>query len=363
MTISYKDLKESIDKAYRLLKPKRKDLDTFKVNLLNLLNHIDEKESEENSKIHLADFLKNTFFHPEYLVATKGRTDLVIHLGKDSKAHAGVLFEVKKPTNRADMVNKENLNTKAMHELILYFLRERFKNKNTSLTHLIITNIYEWYVFDASLFEKIFTQNKQLEQAYREWDNGQKVSSNTDFFYKEVAKPFLFELTKEVNFTHFDLRDHINALTSNSEKEDRKLINLFKFFTPVHLLKLPFINDSNSLNKGFFSELLHIIGLEEVKEGGRKIIRRLPLGKRYPGSLIENTINILEVEDSIRKVPNVISYGANREEQLFSLSIELSLTWVNRILMSFISYFFKCWQNNLPNVLFQFNRSMDIFHI
>jgi len=332
MTISYTDLKESIDKAYRLIKPKRADLDVFKASLLNLISHIDEKESEENVKIHLADFLKNTFFHPDYLVATKGRADLVIHLGKDSKAPAGVLFEVKKPTNKSDMISKDNLNTKAMHELILYFLRERINNKNNSLTHLIITNIYEWYVFDAAHFDKIFAQNKELHKSYIEWDNGQKISSNTDLFYKEIAKPFLVELTKVVSFTHFDIRDYNKSLKNDLGREDRKLIALYKFFTPIHLLKLPFINDSNSLNKGFFNELLHIIGLEEVKDGSRKIIRRLPEGKRYSGSLIENTINILEVEDSVRKVPGIASYGASKEEQLFTLSLELSITWVNRIL-------------------------------
>jgi len=31
-------------------------------------------------------------------------------------------------------------------------------------------------------------------------------------------------------------------------------------FSPEHLLKLPFQNDNNTLNKGFFDELLHIIG-------------------------------------------------------------------------------------------------------
>ncbi len=58
----------------------------------------------------------------------------------------------------------------------------------------------------------------------------------------------------------------------------------------ISLLKLPFTNDSNSLDKGFYAELLHIIGLEEVKDGSRKVIRR----KAVPdeGSLIENTINI-----------------------------------------------------------------------
>ncbi|GAB2686712.1 TaqI-like C-terminal specificity domain-containing protein [Mucilaginibacter koreensis] len=332
MTISFITLVQSLNKAYRLIKPRREDLDEFKSNFLKLLSRIDEKESEENVKGHLADFLKSTYYKDNHLIATKERADLVIHLDKDAKSPVGVLFEVKKPGNKADMITKDNLNAKAMHELILYFLRERFNNKNISLTHLVITNIYEWFVFDASLFEKAFAQNSQLQKAYKEWEAGQKVSSKTDLFYKEIVKPFLHELDKEFSFTHVDIREYNKYLNSDREKDDNQLIPLYKFFTPVNLLKLPFINDSNSLDTGFFKELLHIIGLEETKESGRKIIQRLPEVKRHPGSLLENAINILEVEGTVRKVSNRFLTGKNYEEQLFNLALELCITWVNRIL-------------------------------
>lgn len=331
MTINISELQASIDRAYRLISPLRKDIDLFKKNLQNLLSLIDEKESEENVKGHLTDFLKTTFYHPDYLVATKGKADFVIHLGKDATTPVGVLFEVKRPSNKADMVTQTNLNTKAMHELILYFFRERTKAKNNSLTHLVITNIYEWFIFDAQLFERIFTKNTQLQKAYREWDNNQKVSSSTELFYNEIAKPFLVEFDKEISFTYFNLKKYIPLLKSENTK-DNALIPLYKFFTPVHLLKLPFLNDSNTLNKGFFAELLHIIGLEEYKENGRKIIRRLPEGKRNPASFIENTIEILETEDALYKVPSALLQGSTRDEQLFNISLELSITWINRIL-------------------------------
>jgi len=332
MTISSTELIQSLNKAYRLLKPKRNHLNIFKTNLIHLLSLIDEKESEENVKIHLMDFLKQTFYHPEYLVATKGKTDFVIHLGKDAKSPAGVLFEVKKPTNKADMVSKSNLNTKAMHELILYFLRERLIGKNNSLTYLIITNIYEWYVFDAALFERVFIENSYLQKAYKEWEGGQKVSSKTELFYAEIAKPFLQELDKEINFAHFDIRSYEKEIKGVNPKEDNLLVPLYKFFTPAHLLKLPFVNDSNTLDKGFYAELLHIIGLKEHKDQGKKVIRRLPENERYPGSLIENAINILELENTVRKVSNKYLSGSSDEEQVFSLALGLCITWVNRIL-------------------------------
>jgi adenine-specific DNA-methyltransferase len=123
MTLHEISHKKALNKAYRLVKPKRPDIEVFKGNLIKLLGQIDERESEENVKIHLMDFLKETWYKQDYLVATKGRTDFVIHTGKDSKAPSGVLFEVKRPTNKGDMVTRQNLNAKAMHELILYYIR------------------------------------------------------------------------------------------------------------------------------------------------------------------------------------------------------------------------------------------------
>ncbi len=325
-------LKKSLNKAYRLIKPKRPDIELFKSNLINLLGQIDEKESEENVKIHLMDFLKDTWYKQDYLVATKGRTDFVIHTGKEAKAPSGVLFEVKRPTNKGDMVTRQNLNAKAMHELILYYLRERVNEKNIDIRHLVITNIYEWFIFDASVFEKVFAKNNKLVKSFKDWDSGQKVSSNTDLFYKEIAKPFLDELKEDISFTWFDIREYEKPLQNNDKADDNKLIALFKIFSPIHLLKIQFANDSNSLDKGFYAELLHIIGLEEVKEGSKKVIRRKQEGKRDAGSLLENTITILDLEDSLHKVPDISSYGDNRQERLFNLALELSITWINRVL-------------------------------
>ncbi len=332
MTLHEISLKKALNKAYRLVKPKRPEIELFKGNLIKLLGQIDEKESEENVKIHLMDFLKETWYKQEYLVATKGRTDFVIHTGKDAKAPSGVLFEVKRQTNKADMVSRQNLNAKAMHELILYYLRERITGKNIDIRHLVITNIYEWFIFDASVFERLFAKNAKLVKAFTDWESGQKVSSNTDLFYKEIAKPFLDELKEDVLFTWFDIRDYEKPLKNNDKADDTKLIALFKIFSPIHLLKIQFANDSNSLDKGFYSELLHIIGLEEVKEGSKKLIRRKQEEKRDGGSLLENAITILDLEDSLHKVPDLSSYGESRQDRLFNLSLELCITWINRIL-------------------------------
>lgn len=118
------------------------------------------------------------------------------------------------------------------------------------------------------------------------------------------------------------------AETSN----DKKLINLYKLLSPPHLLKLPFANDSNSLNREFYSELLHIIGLEEVKDKGKKLIRRKAAGARNDGSLLENTISILASQRVPENLEQSDQFGATDEDRLFSIGLELCITWLDRIL-------------------------------
>jgi len=61
-----------------------------------------------------------------------------------------VILEVKKPSNKSEMLRRDKLNCKALQELLLYFLRERITEKNLEIKHLIATNIYEWFIFDGN---------------------------------------------------------------------------------------------------------------------------------------------------------------------------------------------------------------------
>jgi adenine-specific DNA-methyltransferase len=118
---------------------------------------------------------------------------------------------------------------------------------------------------------------------------------------------------------------------NDNPKDDSKLIDLYKLLSPVHLLKQPFANDSNSLDTKFYNELLHIIGLEEKKDGGKKIIQRKE--KSDEGSLLENTITMLVTEDPLHKLPgNGTDFGETKEERVFNIALELCITWINRIL-------------------------------
>ena len=322
---------QSLNKAYRQIKVTSEEFSKFQSNLNNLISVIDEKESEENTKTHFMDFLKNTYYFPNYLVAQKGRIDLAIHSGKDAHTSVAVLYEVKKPSSN-EMISCSNLNKKAMQELLLYYLRERIDENNTDLKYLAITNIYEHFLFDAQEFERVFYSNKDLIKEYKDFASDRKVSSNTDFFYKEIAQKYIELVKDELVFTYFDIRTYIKLLSSPNSSENRKLIELFKILSPTHLLKLSFQNDSNFLDKNFYNELLHILGLEEISEGGKRVINRKSLKNREESSLIENTINILDSEDQLDKIPNISTYGNTREERLFNVALQLNITWMNRVL-------------------------------
>ncbi|MBU1101962.1 MAG: Eco57I restriction-modification methylase domain-containing protein [Bacteroidetes bacterium] len=322
--------KQALNKAYLKEKVIRSQFDVFKSNLTTLLDETRLDESEEFSKKPLIKFLENTFYKEKNEINTKDKIDLVIYNDKTSSGTAGVLLEVKKASNKSEMITSNDINKKAFHELILYYLRERVDGKNIDIKHLVATNIYEWFIFDATDFERLFYKNSGLIKKYEEWKTKQKVSGNTDLFYNDIAKPFLDELKDEIKVTHFDLRNF--NLTSSESGDEKKLISLYKIFSPVHLLKQPFANDSNRLDRAFYNELLHIIGLEETKEKNKKVITRKAEGKRDPGSFIENTMLMLRTEDRLPKVTNIASYGKDKEERLFNVALELNITWINRIL-------------------------------
>ena len=324
--------RKALNKAFLKVKPNRSQIEQFKENLRQLLDRTNDTESEEFHKNLVTDFLKKTYYEPNHFINTKGRNDLVIHNGNKAKSTVGVIIEAKKPTNRAEMISKEKINVKAFQELVLYYLRERITQKNLEVKYVIATNINEWFIFDANIFEKAFAQNKKLVSRFTDFEAGRLAGKTTDFFYKEIAEPFIAEMQQEVEFTYFDIRNYEKPLRNNNPKDDNKLIALFKLLSPEHLLKLPFLNDSNSLDKRFYGELLHIIGLTETKKGGKKIIERQQEGQRHTGSFLENAIIQLDSMDKIGRLENQAQFGETHEERLFSVGLELSITWLNRIL-------------------------------
>lgn len=329
-----KELKprKALNKAFLKVKPNRTEIEGFKANLITLLDRINDTESEEFHKNLVSEFLKDTYYKQNHFINTKGRNDLVIHNGQNANSTVGVILEAKKPTNKGEMITTKKLNAKAFQELVLYYLRERIIHKNLEVKHLVVTNINEWFIFDATLFDRLFAQNKNLVKQFNDFEAGRLADIKTDFFYKQIAEPFIDSITSEIEFTYFNIQDFQKTLRNTDKADDNSLIALFKLLSPEHLLKLPFANDSNNLDKRFYSELLHIIGLIETKEGSKKLIERNKSGERNSGSILEDTIIQLDSLDKLSLLKKPSQYGNTQQERLFNVALELTITWINRIL-------------------------------
>lgn len=323
---------KALNKAFLKVKPNRDNIEGFKTNLIRLIDSMNEAESEEFHKNLVIDFLKKTYYDPNHFINTKGRNDLVIHNGNTANSTVGVIIEAKKPTNKAEMITEKKVNTKAFQELVLYYLRERITHKNLEVKYLIATNINEWFIFDATLFDRLFAQNKSFVKQFNDFESGRSPDNKTDFFYKQIAEPFIDGLQTSIEYTYFNIHEYQKALRNADKADDKSLIGLFKVLSPEHLLKLPFANDSNSLDKRFYSELLHIIGLTETKEGSKKIIQRNKEEERNTGTMLEDAIIQLDSLDKLSRLDKPSQFGATTEERLFNVALELTITWVNRIL-------------------------------
>ena len=240
-----KELKprNALNKAFLKVKPNRTEIEDFKTNLIQLLDRTNDTESEEFHKNLVIDFLKKTYYDPNHFLNTKGRNDLVIHNGSNASSSVGVIIEAKKPPNKIEMITTKKLNAKAFQELVLYYLRERITHKNLEVKHLVATNINEWFIFDATLFDRLFAQNKNLVKQFNDFEGGRLADTKTDFFYKQIAEPFIAGIQTEIEFTYFDLQEYQKLLRNADKADDNKLIALFKLLSAEHLLKLPFTND------------------------------------------------------------------------------------------------------------------------
>ena len=88
----------------------------------------------------------------------------------------------------------------------------------------------------------------------------------------------------------------------------------------------------NHSDKEFYIELLHIIGLVELVQGGKKIIVRREVAERDRGTLLENTISQIESQGKFAQISTLQSYGLEKSDQLHNIALELLITWINRIL-------------------------------
>ena len=315
MSITFINPKKALNSVFYKLPVLESEIQKLTKNLEIYIKSAKDGESEENHKGLIKDFFANTWYSPSYSLNTKDKEDLVIFNGNDTSSKPAVIIEAKSPTNTTEMFSENNKNCKALQECVYYFLQENLKFDNKEIKHIIITNYEDFYIFDAKDFSRFFlSKTNPIVDQFNKFKAKQLTDTKTSFFYENCAKPAIEKWIERenINVTHVTPKAFY-------EQGAEALIPLYKIFSPEHLLAKPFANDSNSLDHNFYSELLHIIGLEEIKDCGKKLIQRKSADSRDSASLIESAIYQLEEEIS-------------NEEKCFETALHLVITWVNRLL-------------------------------
>ncbi len=266
--------------------PSKEQLEAFKT-AFDAFLETNPQENENHHNDAFNDLLKGVF---KYKVKPTKRIDSAI-LNDNDKVE--VIIEFKALKNPNEFIKKGDLNVKALHESLFYYLIER-KNGNNNLKHLILATIKELYIIDANEFE-VFNKDKEIKKAFENCHDKKGNDPRTKAFYDACQKR-LNELDRSLKYHHISLK-----------KENLALI--YQALSPNFLLKIPKYSDANTLNKDFYEELLYILGLEEQNEKGKILIKP---------SRTQNSLS-----DALKG-----SYNNLDDEEVMALLI----AWNNRIL-------------------------------
>ncbi len=230
--------------------PSKEQLKAFET-AFNAFLETNQQENENHHNDAFNDLLKGVF---KYKVKPIKKIDSAI-LNENNKVE--VIIEFKALKNPNEFIKKGDLNVKALHESLFYYLIER-KNSNNNLKHLILATIKELYIIDANEFE-VFNKDKEIENAFKNCHDRKGNDTRTKAFYDACQKR-LNELDRSLKYHHISLK-----------KENLALI--YQALSPNFLLKIPKYSDANTLNKDFYEELLYILGLEEQNDKGKILIK------------------------------------------------------------------------------------------
>ncbi|WP_187925161.1 class I SAM-dependent DNA methyltransferase [Helicobacter pylori] len=230
--------------------PSKEQLEAFKT-AFDAFLETNPQENEDHHKDAFNDLLKGVF---KYKVKPTKKIDSAI-LNDNNEVE--VIIEFKALKNPNEFVKGGDLNVKALHESLLYYLIER-KEGNNNLKRLILGTIKGLYIIDANEFE-VFNKDKEIQKAFENCHDKKGNDTSTEAFYDACQKR-LNELDHSLKYHHISLK-----------KENLALI--YQALSPNFLLKIPKYSDANTLNKDFYEELLYILGLEEQNDKGKILIK------------------------------------------------------------------------------------------
>lgn len=307
------------DERYYKLRLDKVILESFGNNLLSYMKQINSavknNETEEHIKNIVNRFLKATFYSdPKFEINAYKRVDSAIMY--DNILYA--ILEMKKPANKTEMVMEDDINRKALWEIVYYYLCEtrdvsgkKVKiNYDSEIRRLIITDSRTWVLINAQDLDKLC--EGYIEKLFYKFENNQLPYRDVNKFYGALSEYFSqIDITEKLRYVYFEI-DKMYSKKSNWQY-------LFKIFKRDYLLKDGYkqIAKTHVLNGKFYQELLYLMGLKEAKVDKKNVIIIDPSVK---GSLANQVYSILTEE---KERPEDLA-----KEETF----EIVLVWINRLL-------------------------------
>lgn len=307
-------------------------INTFERNINLYIQKINQAIQKRENEDHLTkiinSFLQESFYYDsKYDINTRGNADSSILV--DGKLR--VLLEIKTLFNKSEMAKEDNINFKALHEIIFYYLTETRnisgprlqKNRDVEIKRLIITNSRYWFIFNANDIEQIC--RGYLEQQFFKYKNNQLVYSNNNMeFYQEMKEYFdKINITNKLRYVYFDMEQYRSS--------KKNLQYMFKILHKNYLLKEGYIEEikAHVLNKGFYQELLYIMGLKEEKINGKSVIN------------IDHNIKNSMAKQIYDKLVEEKDYS---EQECVEHTFNMIVVWINRLL------FIKLFEGQLLSI-------------
>jgi len=307
------------DERYYKLRLDNSMLENFGTNLglyiQSIKSAILNNESEEHLKNITNSFLKICFYqNNRFGINTYKRADSAITC--DGVLYA--IIEMKKPTNRSEMTREDDINRKALWELVFYYLSETRivsgphvkRNFNSEIRRLIITDAKSWFLINAQDLDKIC--QGYLEKLFFKFENHQLTYSDVDTFYLATQEYFnQINITEQLRYTYFEMED---VYSKRNQWQ-----YLLKVLRKDYLLRDGYkqISKTHILNKNFYQELLYLMGLKESKEDGKNVIK---IDHDIQNSFADQVYSILRFD---KEKP---------EDEATEETFELVLIWINRML-------------------------------
>jgi type II restriction/modification system DNA methylase subunit YeeA len=317
---------ETLTKYIERTKIKIEVKEDIKSVIKELQNSIKDKDEEDQVRLKIYDMIK---LFPEYEVELHSKDADIVLKDKGTK-QVVAFFECKSLSNEPQMINEIDINKKALHELIYYFLKAYKLNRDDIPTYLVVTNGKKWFVFNNTPFRDFAMDEKALGEC----------SISDRMLFRESSTSKIYENIENYLATHEDaLKNFKDNCFHFSSPED-----IYHFLSPDILLNKYNPSSGSALNKEFYDELLYIFGLKEVESNGKKTIipNEVPntfysqiseeIKKRMSEKQIFEKIKEKIFEKTKEQIPDEQLTEEQISEGIKELTLDLIIIWLNRIL-------------------------------